>query len=59
MTVPQAVVNSPCNAETTRPLADYSIARIVHMTREEWRAQRLHDIANALEDAFDSLEVCL
>jgi hypothetical protein len=56
MTAPQSVVNSSCSAETIQPLIDYSITRIMHMTREELRAQRLHDIANAFEDAFDALE---
>lgn len=52
MTAPQTIVNSNCNTAPLPP-ADYSITRILHMTREKWRAQLLHDIAKTFEDAFD------
>jgi hypothetical protein len=52
----QANVNSNCTPATIPPPADYSITRILHMTRDEWRAQLLHDIANTFEDAFNVLE---
>lgn len=51
------ITNSDCNAAHKPQLADYSITRILQMTREQWRAQLLHDIANAFEEAFDALEV--
>ena len=39
------------------PITDYGITRLLHMTREEWQAQLLHEIANTLEDAFDASEI--
>jgi hypothetical protein len=35
----------------------YDIARVIHMTREEWRARHLHDMARIFESAFDASEV--
>jgi len=57
MTAPQGVVNSNYSAETIPPLIDYSVTRIIHMTREQRRAELLHDTARAFEDAFNALEV--
>ena len=31
----------------------YDIARTIRMTREEWRKQRLHEMADAFMDAFE------
>lgn len=58
MTAPQVITNPPANlvrpADTT---VSYDISRVIRMTREEWRIQSLHDMANIFESAFDALEV--
>ena len=35
----------------------YDIACVIHMTREEWRARYLRDMACIFESAFDASEV--
>jgi hypothetical protein len=61
MTAPRAIVNpasrGASNAANIPPLTDtkssYDITQIIRMTREEWRVQRLHDMANIFLEAFE------
>lgn len=56
MTAPQVIVNPTSTSNDAPPLTDYNILRVIHMTREEWRAHCLHDMANIFQSAFDALE---
>ena len=48
---------SSISANESAHLVSYEIMPVIRMTREEWRARCLHDMANIFESAFDALEV--
>lgn len=57
MTASHAIQNLAVTASLAEPKQPgYDMPRILRMTREEWRAQCLHDMANIFEFAFDVLD---
>lgn len=51
-------LTSNSKPEESRPVtSSYDFVRTIRMTREEWRIQHLHEMANIFESAFDAFEV--
>ena len=49
----QSTAAVPQRSDSEPSKSTYDIAQTIRMSREEWRNQRLHEMADAFMDAFE------